>query len=132
MNTIYDEILADVITNYFPETCKTTLVVGATPPENSVSVAWTGGNETRYMHSTKFKSDMTIVVNAKNESQLAALQILGRIHQALTSVRRFPNNEKYRIFSIMTQNAPAFAGREESGQWVYVSSLLIRFATNKE
>ena len=128
MTNVYDMVLLDVIKRipkqYAP------ILVGATPAENGIGIAWTGGTEQRYMHSTAAKTAMTVVLNAKHASQLTALNTLGRIHAALNAIRRFEPTDSYRIFSIKTQNAPAFAGREKSGQWMYVSSLTVTFATN--
>lgn len=127
MNSVYDEVLVDVVGRITEQYAQ--VVIGSTPPENGISIAWTGGQEKRYLHAGA-KISMSVVLNAKHESQLIALNALGRIHAALGSIRRFPQTEHYRIFSIKTQNAPAFAGREQSGQWVYVSSLTVTFATN--
>ncbi|MDO4174553.1 MAG: minor capsid protein [Eubacteriales bacterium] len=126
---LYDTVLNDIISR-IPE-IGVPLLVGATPAENGVRIAWTGGEEKRYLHGAG-KTTMTVVVNAKHELQLTALHILGQIHTALTSIRRFEPTAEYRIIGVQTQSAPAFAGREKSGQWVYVSSLAVTFATNRQ
>lgn len=125
---VYDKVLLDVISRipkqYAP------ILVGATPAENGIGIAWTGGTEKWYRHTSAAKTSMTVVLNAKHKSQATALNALSRIHAAMNAIRRFEPTDAYRIFSIKTQNAPAFAGREKSGQWVYVSSLTVTFATN--
>lgn len=127
-SNIYDEVLGDIVSR-IPEQYASVLI-GSTPAENGIGIAWTGGQEKRYINSTAMQTIMTVTLHAKHESQLVALQALGRIHAALTAIRRFPNTGHYRIFSIKTQSAPASAGREQSGQWMYVSSLVVTFATN--
>lgn len=128
MTNVYDMVLLDVI-KCIP-TQYAQILVGATPAENGIGIAWTGGTEQRYMHSAAAKVTMTVVLNAKHASQLTALNALGKIHAALNTICGLEPTDSYRIFSIKTQNAPAFAGREKNGQWMYVSSLTVTFATN--
>lgn len=125
--SVFECVIQDVI-NAMPQQYAP-IVIGAMPAENGICCAFAGGViEKKYLRSTSVRYNMSVVLNAKHESQAMAELALGSLHASLLRMKRFQPNEEYRIIKIQTQNAPSFAGREESGQWLYTSSISVSFS----
>lgn len=100
-------------------------VIGSTPPENGISFVYAGGGRDKYMHTAEQSGTALLTVSAKHEWQGTALSVLVQIHDALCGMDRM--TDTYRICDIRTASAPTCAGQEESGQWVYTSSLEVSY-----
>jgi hypothetical protein len=46
---------------------------------------------------------------------------------ALTRRKDFPHSDTWQIYAIETTASPRLIGREQNSQWLYGSSLLIKF-----
>lgn len=121
--TVLEQIIVDLIDS-LPELYARP-VIGSTPPEYGISFAYAGGNRDKYMHTAEQSGKALLSVSAKHKYQGAALSVLTQIHDALCGMDKVA--DAYRICDIRTASAPACAGQEESGQWVYTSSLEVDY-----
>ena len=69
----------------------------------------------------------SLVCNAKSASQQVAQEALDSIHVALTQVKTYPSGRTWQITDIETISAPSYLSREQNSQWLYGSSLRVKF-----
>ena len=70
---------------------------------------------------------LTAVLNGKHTDEQILSAALGKIHTALSMATEYPAADNYQITDISTINAPGCLGREENEQWLYGSSLRVKF-----
>lgn len=102
------------------------VIVGPMPTDNGISIAWANGTLNTFMNKNA-AVEMSAVLNAKNTSQQEALDALGTIHTSLNMTKTYPSAENFQITNIETSSAPAYLGREENSQYLYGSSLRVKF-----
>ena len=102
------------------------VIIGPMPTDNGISIAWANGTLNTFMNKNA-AVEMSAVLNAKNTSQQAALDALGTIHTALNMTKTYPSADNFQITNVETSSAPAYLGREENSQYLYGSSLRVKF-----
>ena len=70
---------------------------------------------------------MSAVLNCKNSDQELAADTLGKLHTFLNMRKDYPSADRFQITNIETTSAPVYLGREENNQWLYGSSLEVKF-----
>lgn len=112
--------LANTLSLYAPVT------IGALPPDDGISMAWGSGSINSFLDKNAAVV-MSAVLNAKSADQQTALDALGQIHTFLSRTTSYPQAEDYQITNVETLSAPSYLGREENSQWLYGSSLQVKF-----
>nr|DAF70105.1 MAG TPA: Minor capsid protein from bacteriophage [Caudoviricetes sp.] len=96
------------------------------PPENGISMAYSSGSLETYLDK-KAAVTMSVVLNGKHDNQQTVLDTLGKIHTYLNMRKTYPQTNNFQIANILTTSPPSYLGREENRQWLYGSSLAVRF-----
>lgn len=102
------------------------VVLGSLPPDNGLAMT---GNASSYPIFLDIGSNeqMNVVCNGKNTQQQAVISQLEAIHASLTRRKDFPSTDTWQIYAIETTASPRLIGREQNSQWLYGSSLLVKF-----
>ena len=102
-----------------------TAVVGAMPPHNGIAMQIsTGATDTTFLDKG-LVIGLSVVINAKNESQQTALNELNEIHKALVMTKEYPSGSLWTIQDIRTDSFPNYIGREDA-QYLYGSAIRVR------
>ena len=122
---MYDEVLQAVIDMAVLAT-GVPVVVGSMPPDNGIAMS---GSSSSYpiMLDIGSNETMNVVCNGKNTSQQAIINQLDLIHQFLTRRKDYPTGNGWQIYAIETVSSPRLLGREQNSQWLYGSSLAVKF-----
>lgn len=124
--SVYDDVLTAVIALAEQEELYAPIVTGSMPPSDGISIAWSSGNLNTFLDK-KAAVRMSAVLNCKNSDQELAADTLGRIHTFLNLRKEYPSAANFQITNIETTGAPVYLGREENNQWLYGSSLEVKF-----
>lgn len=124
--SVYDDVLQAVVALANAANPYATVTVGALPADNGICMAWGPGSVNTFFNK---RASVTIpaVLNAKNTSQQAALDALSDIHTALSMATSYPSADNFQITNIETGSQPHYMSREQNSQWLYGSSLIIKF-----
>ena len=122
---MYNEVLQAVI-DMAQAAAGAKVVLGSLPPDNGLAMT---GNASSYPIFLDIGSNeqMNIVCNGKNTQQQAVISQLEAIHASLTRRKDFPSTDTWQIYAIETTASPRLIGREQNSQWLYGSSLLVKF-----
>ena len=122
---MYNEVLQAVI-DMAQAAAGAKVVLGSLPPDNGLAMT---GNAASYPIFLDIGSNeqMNVVCNGKNTEQQAVISQLEAIHAALTRRKDFPCGNTWQIYAIETTASPRLIGREQNSQWLYGSSLLVKF-----
>ena len=108
-----------------------TVKIGSMPADNGISVfVGTGYANETYMDKG-MAYELHIVLNGKHAQQQIVSDTLNDLHVYLTQLKEYPANDYYQITDIETISAPSFIGREENKQYLYGSSLRVKFYLRK-
>ena len=124
--SVYDDVLQAVVGLANTVQPYATVTVGALPVDNGICMAWASGSLATFMDK-RAAVTMKAVLNAKNTSQQAALDALSDIHTALNMATSYPTADNYQITNIETVGPPTYLSREQNSQWLYGSSLAVKF-----
>lgn len=124
--SVYDDVLQAVVGLANAVQPYATVTVGALPADNGICMAWASGSLATFMDK-RAAVTMTAVLNAKNTSQQAALDALSDIHTALNMATSYPTADNYQITNIETVGPPTYLRPEQNSQWLYGSSLTVKF-----
>ena len=124
--SVYDDVLLSVISLAEQAGPYADIVIGPLPPDNGISIAWSTGALNTFMDKRAAVS-MSAVLNAKHADQTTASDMLGKIHTYLNMRKDYPAAESFQITNIETNGAPSYLGREQNKQWLYGSSLTVKF-----
>jgi hypothetical protein len=102
------------------------VVLGSLPPDDGIAMT---GNASSFPIFLDIGSneEMNVVCNGKNTQQQAVINQLEAIHAALTRRKDFPSTDTWQIYAIETTASPRLIGREQNSQWLYGSSLRVKF-----
>ena len=122
---MYNEVLQAVI-DMAQTAAGAKVVLGSLPPDNGLAMT---GNASSYPIFLDIGSNeqMNVVCNGKNTQQQAVISQLEAIHASLTRRKDFPSTDTWQIYAIETTASPRLIGREQNSQWLYGSSLLVKF-----
>lgn len=123
----FDEILAAVIAMAQGTNPYAVITAGALPADNGICMTWASGAPAFTFLDKGMAYQRTIVCNGKHTSQQAVSEALSAIHLALTKTKTYPNAPQWQITDIATVSAPAYLSREQNSQWLYGSSLRVKF-----
>lgn len=126
---MYDDILQAVI-DMAEDAVGVPVVTGSNPPQDGIAMTGNASRQTIFLDIGSNET-MTVVCNGKNGSQREVIRQLDTIHASLTRRKDYPSGNGWQIYSIETVASPRFLGREsnERFQWLYGSSLLVKFNT---
>ena len=121
----YDEVFQAV--RQLAETAAgAAIVTGSLPPENGLAMTGRASSETIFLDIGS-NERMSVLCNGKNTDQETVIRQLDAIHKTLTRRKDFPAGETWQIFAIETVASPRLIAHEAGRQWVYGSSLLVKF-----
>lgn len=102
------------------------VALGSLPPDDGIAMT---GNASSFPIFLDIGSneEMNVVCNGKNTQQQAVINQLEAIHAALTRRKDFPSTDTWQIYAIETTASPRLIGREQNSQWLYGSSLRVKF-----
>ncbi|MBQ4230396.1 MAG: hypothetical protein II671_02485 [Salinivirgaceae bacterium] len=122
---MYNEVIQAVI-DMAQAAAGAKVVLGSLPPDNGLAMT---GNASSYPIFLDIGSNeqMNVVCNGKNTQQQAVINQLEAIHASLTRRKDFPSTDTWQIYAIETTASPRLIGREQNSQWLYGSSLLVKF-----
>lgn len=123
----FSEILAAVIAMAQATNPYATITAGALPADNGICMAYSTGAPASTFLDKGMEYQKALVCNAKNTSQEAAQEALDAIHVALTQTKTYPSGEDWQITDIETVASPSYLSREQNSQWLYGSSLRVKF-----
>ena len=130
--SVYSDVLAAVIgkVNTMSPAPYANIVVGSLPPDNGISMTWAAGSLNTFMDKNA-AVEMSAVLNGKNTNQQTVSDTLGQIHTFLNMRKDYPAADNFQITNIETISPPSYLGREENNQWLYGSSLAVKFFCKK-
>ena len=122
---MYNEVIQAVI-DMAQAAASAKVVLGSLPPDNGLAMT---GNASSYPIFLDIGSNeqMNVVCNGQNTQQQAVINQLEAIHASLTRRKDFPSTDTWQIYAIETTASPRLIGREQNSQWLYGSSLLVKF-----
>lgn len=123
---MYAEILRAVIDMAMLTNPYTQIVIGSMPPFNGIAMTGEGGPDRVHL-DIGAEQTMNIVCNGKNVDQRAVIRALDKVHRFLTFRKDYPRGDDWQIYSITTIASPRLLGVEQNSQWLYGSSLLVKF-----
>ena len=124
--SVYDDVLQAVVGLANDTNPYAVVTIGALPANNGICIAWASGSLNTFLNKMG-TVEMSAVLNAKNTNQQAALDALSNIHTALNMTKSYPSSDNYQITNIETIGPPVYLSREQNSQWLYGSSLRIKF-----
>ena len=125
--SVINDVLLDVIGMMNATKPYADIIIGAMPADNGIACAIaTGSPDTTFLDKSK-SYQLTLVLNGKNSDQKTVSDALNDIHQALTQTESYTDTTTYQITDIDTISTPSYIGREENKQYLYGSSLRVRF-----
>lgn len=125
--SVFEEILTAVIGLAQATHPFSTITIGALPADNGICMAYASGAPQTTFLDKGMAYQQTIVCNGKHTSQETLAAALGSIHIALTQAKDYPTAQTWQITDIETISAPSYLGREQNSQWLYGSSLRVKF-----
>lgn len=124
--SVYDDVLQAVVELANDTNPYAVVTIGALPANNGICMAWASGFLNTFFNKMG-AVEMSAILNAKNTNQQAALDALSDIHTALNMTKSYPSSDNYQITNIETIGPPVYLSREQNSQWLYGSSLRIKF-----
>lgn len=122
---MYDEVLQAVI-DLAESAVGVPIVTGSLPPDNGIAMTGSSSSYPIFLDIGSNES-MNVVCNGKNTDQQAVINQLDTIHRVLTRRKDYPTGTGWQVYAIETVSSPRLLGREQNSQWVYGSSLTVKF-----
>ena len=107
------------------------ILIGSLPADNGISICIASGSVGYFMDKCG-RYNLTLTLNGKHTDQHLVSDTLGRIHMALSRMTVYPSVASCQITSVETQSPPSYLDREDGGQWLYGSSLRVKFYHGKD
>ena len=127
MANVQDQVVQAVIAMAMQTKPYSPITLGALPTENGICMSVSAGAPSEIFYNRADNYYITVVLNGKNADQKAVFDALCAIHKRLTRAHVYPSSEEWQIYSINTISMPTYLGRQDDGQWLYGSSLRIKF-----
>ena len=129
--SVINEVLLSVVDMAQEADVFSPITVGPMPADNSISIAIASGGPDATFIDKGMAYTLDLVMNGKHQSQQIVSDALHDIHQMLTQTKTYPETTTWQITNIETLTTPTYIGREENKQYLYGSSLLVRFYYKK-
>ena len=84
--------------------------------------------ETVWLDKNKY-IPIDLTINGKHTNLQTLTDALNKIDHDLTMARSYPSGNGWEIVDISTLTEPQVIGREDNGQWLMASALLVKIAT---
>lgn len=126
----YQTIFTNVVT-LAQAAVTTSIVVGALPPLDGISMALSTGATNETMLDKGQLQQVSIVINAKSSDQQNALEWLALIHEALTLTESYPSGTNWQIINIESSELPTYIDREQNNQYLYGSAVRVYYYIKK-
>lgn len=124
--SVYTDVLNAVVGLINDTKPYSKVIIGSLPPQNGISIAWASSSNNEFF-TKRSVVEMTAVLNGKHEKQKTVADGLGAIHTSLSMRKQYPTADNFQITNISTLSAPTYLGREENKEWLYGSSLRVKF-----
>lgn len=121
---MYNEMLQALIS--LARSLSLSVMVGTMPPDNGFAMSVSGGID-NIQSDNGGTGTLNVILNGKNSDQETVIVQLNAIHARLTRRQDFPASGNWQIYSIRTVSAPRLIGREQNSQYLYGSSLAVKF-----
>lgn len=108
------------------------IIIGSLPTDNGLCMAIAAGGANSTFLDKGMQYVIDVVFNGKHENQQTISDTLNNVHQALTQTKNYPQTSTYQITNIETSSTPTYLDREANKQWLYGSSLRIKFYYRKD
>ena len=123
---MYNEVLQAVI-DMAERAAGCSIFTGSMPPDNGIAMTGNAMSDPIFFDIGSNET-MNVLCNGKNRDQQEVINALDAIHQSLTRRKTdFPSGTGWRIYAIETTASPRLIGREQNSQWLYGSSLRVKF-----
>jgi hypothetical protein len=129
-NSVINQVLLKTIELAQAEVTQT-IVIGALPADESISFAIGAGGADATFFPKSMSYELDIVVNGKSYDAEAISDALNTIHAKLTMATSYPSTNDWQITNISTISTPNYLTLEENGQFLYGSSIRVRFYFKK-
>lgn len=123
---VYDDVLNAIISAVQALTALR-ILKGPMPANESIAIDIGAGGPDRIMLNRSTLESLSIVINGKSQQMVTVRGALDAIHQGLSRTAQYEDNDNFQIYSVETTSAPSYAGREPNDQWLFVSSMRVRF-----
>lgn len=123
---VYNDVLLSVVNLINKLHLYAPITIGPLPPNNGLSIAVSTSSTLPFLNKNA-AVEMTAVVNGKHTDQRIVSDSLGIIHSNLTRRKEYPESDSWQITDIQTISGPNYLGREQNSQWLYGSSIKIKF-----
>ena len=127
MANVIDEVLEAVRVLCNNTSPYATLTKGPLPPENGISIAIGAGAPDSTFLTKSMAYSLSMVINGKHSVESTVSNALNVIHDALVKATSYPSSTNYQITNIITTGAPNRIEREAGGQFLYGSSITVKF-----
>lgn len=108
------------------------IMVGPMPANESIAIAPASGAPESTSIDKGQAMVLNVVLNGKSFDQADLAKTLSEIHINLTQATEYPDDGNFQITDIRTVALPHYLGREPDNQWLYGSSLAIRYYARKQ
>lgn len=108
-----------------------TIRIGALPADDGISAQIATGSPDTTFQTKGMVYDLGIILNGKHSNAQTVSDALNDIHKALTMAKEYPQTDTYQILNVITTTTPSYIDREEHQQYLYGSSLEVRFFYKK-
>lgn len=125
--SVINDILDAVIVLAQATTPYATILRGALPADNGITMTASGGSPETTFASKDAICTLDIVLNGKHEEQQLVANALNLIHEALTKATSYPSATGYQILNIITTSEPGYLSRELNSQYLYGSSIEVTY-----
>ena len=125
--SVINDVLIAVIGMALDTNPYAAITIGALPADNGISAAIAVGAPDSTFLTKGMAYQFTMVLNGKHTSQQVVSDTLNDIHQALTQTMTYPRGDTFQITNIDTITTPEYLNREENKQYLYGSSLRVKF-----
>lgn len=126
MADVYNDVLEAVLQLVADAQSFAVPVIGPLPPDEGVSLVWASTAYSSFFDK-KAAVSLALTLNGKSADQHTVASALNAVHTSLSMRKAYPASSNYQITNIETISAPALIGREENAQWLYGSSLRVKF-----
>ncbi len=129
--SVINDVLRAVIEYAQAENPYADIVIGSMPADNGLSIAIGAGGANYTALDKGMSYELNLVLNGKHHNQQTVADTLNDIHQALSQRKEYLNTDEFQITDISTITAPNYIGREPNNQWLYGSSIKVKFYFRK-
>ena len=125
--SVINSVLLAVIDLVNMEKPYASVVIGALPADNGLSMTIGAGAPATTFMTKGMAYEIDLVFNGKHSNAQTVSDTLNDLHQVLTQAKSYPSTDEYQITNIETSATPSYLSREENNQILYGSALRVKF-----